>query len=82
MKDAMTCVGYAASMVFDAEDKVIVGRVQDVDDIITFTVTAFYPTAPLLMASTIASSSMPSTSCSTSNECSPRQGAGAMGPLS
>ena len=28
--------GYTASMVFDAEDKVIVGRVQDIDDIISF----------------------------------------------
>lgn len=28
--------GYTASMVFDAEDKVIVGRVVDIDDIITF----------------------------------------------
>lgn len=28
--------GYVASMVFDAEDKVIVGRVLEIDDIISF----------------------------------------------
>ena len=32
----MTYKGYAASMVFDAEDKIIVGRVLDIDDIISF----------------------------------------------
>jgi predicted HicB family RNase H-like nuclease len=28
--------GYVASMIFDTEDKIIVGRILDVDDIITF----------------------------------------------
>lgn len=32
----MTYKGYTASLVFDAEDKIIVGRVLDIDDIITF----------------------------------------------
>lgn len=32
----MSYKGYIASMIFDAEDKIIVGRVLDVDDIITF----------------------------------------------
>lgn len=32
----MTYRGYSASMTFDPEDKVIVGRVTDVEDIITF----------------------------------------------
>lgn len=32
----MTYRGYTASMTFDAEDKIIVGRVLDVDDIISF----------------------------------------------
>ncbi|MES2113860.1 MAG: type II toxin-antitoxin system HicB family antitoxin [Pseudomonadota bacterium] len=32
----MTYRGYTASMSFDPEDKIIVGRVNDVDDIITF----------------------------------------------
>ena len=36
MINFMSYKGYAASMVFDAEDKVIVGRVQDIDDIISF----------------------------------------------
>jgi predicted HicB family RNase H-like nuclease len=36
MINAMSYKGYTATMVFDAEDKVIVGRVQDIDDIITF----------------------------------------------
>ncbi len=36
MSNAMTYKGYTASMVFDAEDKIIVGRVLDVDDIISF----------------------------------------------
>lgn len=36
MSSSMTYKGYTASMVFDAEDKIIVGRVLDIDDIITF----------------------------------------------
>ena len=32
----MSYKGYTASMVYDTEDKIIVGRVQDVDDIISF----------------------------------------------
>ncbi len=36
MINFMSYKGYAASMVFDQEDKVIVGRVQDIDDIISF----------------------------------------------
>jgi len=36
MSNTMSYKGYAASMIFDAEDKIIVGRVLDVDDIITF----------------------------------------------
>jgi predicted HicB family RNase H-like nuclease len=36
MINSMSYKGYTASMVFDAEDKVIVGRVQDIDDIIAF----------------------------------------------
>ena len=36
MTNTMNYRGYIASMTFDAEDKVIVGRVLDVDDIITF----------------------------------------------
>jgi predicted HicB family RNase H-like nuclease len=36
MKNAMSYKGYTASMVFDSEDKIIVGRVLDIDDIITF----------------------------------------------
>jgi predicted HicB family RNase H-like nuclease len=36
MINSMTYKGYTASMTFDAEDKVIVGRVLDVDDIISF----------------------------------------------
>lgn len=32
----MSYRGYTASMVFDAEDKIIVGRVQEIDDIIAF----------------------------------------------
>ncbi len=36
MKNTMTYRGYTASMSFDPEDKIIVGRVNDVDDIITF----------------------------------------------
>jgi len=34
--NAMSYKGYTASMVFDAADKIIVGRVLDVDDIIAF----------------------------------------------
>ena len=34
--NAMRYKGYTASMVFDAEDKIIVGRVLDIDDIISF----------------------------------------------
>jgi predicted HicB family RNase H-like nuclease len=36
MTNTMQYRGYVASMIFDAEDKVIVGRVLDIDDIITF----------------------------------------------
>ena len=36
MINAMTYKGFTASMIFDAEDKIIVGRVLDVDDIIAF----------------------------------------------
>jgi predicted HicB family RNase H-like nuclease len=36
MTNTMKYRGYVASMIFDADDKVIVGRVLDVDDIITF----------------------------------------------
>lgn len=36
MTNTMTYRGYVASMAFDAEDKIIVGRVLDVEDIITF----------------------------------------------
>lgn len=36
MVNTMTHRGYTASMTFDSEDKIIVGRVLDVDDIITF----------------------------------------------
>ena len=36
MINSMTYKGYTASMVFDAEDKIIVGRIMDVDDIISF----------------------------------------------
>jgi predicted HicB family RNase H-like nuclease len=36
MTNTMQYRGYVASMIFEAEDKVIVGRVLDVDDIITF----------------------------------------------
>lgn len=36
MINAMSFKGYTASMVFDAQDKIIVGRVLDIDDIITF----------------------------------------------
>lgn len=36
MTNAMSYKGYSASMVFDTEDKIIVGRVLDIDDIISF----------------------------------------------
>jgi predicted HicB family RNase H-like nuclease len=36
MTNTMTYKGYTASMIFDPEDKIIVGRVLDIDDIITF----------------------------------------------
>jgi predicted HicB family RNase H-like nuclease len=36
MINAMTYKGYTASMVFDAVDKIIVGRVLDIDDIVSF----------------------------------------------
>jgi predicted HicB family RNase H-like nuclease len=36
MINSMSYKGYTASMVFDAEDKIIVGRVLDIDDIIAF----------------------------------------------
>lgn len=36
MINCMSYKGYTANMVFDAHDKVIVGRVLDIDDIITF----------------------------------------------
>lgn len=36
MINSMSYKGYTASMVFDTGDKIIVGRVQDVDDIIAF----------------------------------------------
>ena len=36
MTNSMSYKGYTATMVFDAQDKIIVGRVQDIDDIIAF----------------------------------------------
>jgi predicted HicB family RNase H-like nuclease len=36
MTNTMSYRGYVASMAFDAEDKIIVGRVLDIDDIISF----------------------------------------------
>jgi predicted HicB family RNase H-like nuclease len=36
MTNTMSYRGYAANMAFDAEDKIIVGRVLDIDDIISF----------------------------------------------
>jgi predicted HicB family RNase H-like nuclease len=36
MSNTMTYKGYTASMTFDVDDKIIVGRVLDVDDIISF----------------------------------------------
>ena len=36
MTNTMTYKGYTTSMIFDAEDRLIVGRVLDIDDIISF----------------------------------------------
>ena len=36
MINSMSYKGYTVSMIFDAEDKIIVGRVLEVDDIISF----------------------------------------------
>ena len=36
MTNTMAFKGYTASMIFDAVDKIIVGRVLDIDDIISF----------------------------------------------
>lgn len=36
MSNTMSYKGYTASLSFDADDKIIVGRVLDIDDIITF----------------------------------------------
>lgn len=36
MSNSMIYKGYTTSMVFDTEDKIIVGRVLDIDDIISF----------------------------------------------
>ena len=36
MINTMSYLGYSATMVFDTEDKIIVGRVQDIDDIVAF----------------------------------------------
>ncbi len=36
MSNFMTYKGYTTNMVFDADDKIIVGRVLDIDDIISF----------------------------------------------
>lgn len=36
MINSMSYKGYTANMVYDADDKIIVGRVLDIDDIITF----------------------------------------------
>jgi predicted HicB family RNase H-like nuclease len=36
MSNSMTYKGYTASMVFDGDDKIIVGRVLHIDDIISF----------------------------------------------
>jgi len=36
MTNTMTYRGYVASMTFDTEDRIIVGRVLDIDDIIAF----------------------------------------------
>ncbi|HAZ60064.1 MAG TPA: toxin-antitoxin system HicB family antitoxin [Gammaproteobacteria bacterium] len=36
MINSMTFKGYTASMAFDAQDRIIVGRVLNIDDIVTF----------------------------------------------
>ena len=36
MNNTMDYKGYQASMIFDVQDKIIVGRVLDIDDIISF----------------------------------------------
>ena len=36
MKNTMTYRGYTASLEFDPEDNILVGRVLDIDDIISF----------------------------------------------
>lgn len=36
MNNTMSYKGYTASMIFDAEDKIIVGRVLGIDDVISF----------------------------------------------
>jgi predicted HicB family RNase H-like nuclease len=36
MKNTLTYRGYTASMTFDADDNILVGRVLDIDDIVTF----------------------------------------------
>ena len=36
MSNTISYSGYTASLTFDADDKIIVGRVLDIDDIITF----------------------------------------------
>src|SRR3990167_3553103 len=36
MKNTMTYRGYTASLEFDPDDNILVGRVQDIDDIICF----------------------------------------------
>ncbi len=36
MSDTMTYRGYRASLSFDADDRILVGRVLDIDDIISF----------------------------------------------
>ena len=49
MSNQMQYKGYTTDMTFDPVDKIIVGRVLDVDDIITFhgeSVTTLAPTRP------------------------------------
>lgn len=36
MKNTMTYCGYTASIEFDPDDNILVGRVLDIDDIISF----------------------------------------------
>jgi len=36
MTNTVSCKGHTASMIFDAEDKIIVGRVLVIDDVISF----------------------------------------------